>query len=51
VQVETSLHDKELVFPSTNDFNDDVQCNVKGKLDFDELKLISKQNLLIVECW
>jgi hypothetical protein len=50
LQVKTSLHDEELIVPLTNDFNDDVQCNVKGKLDFDELKLISKQNLLSIEC-
>jgi hypothetical protein len=41
-QVETNLHVKGLVASLAISFSDDVQHNVKYKLDFDELKSVSK---------
>jgi hypothetical protein len=45
-QVEISFKGESLISPSTTIPNDNLQCNVKHKLDFDESKLSFGQNPL-----
>ncbi len=42
-EVKINLSAKRLVAPLAISFSDDVQCNVKHELHFDELKYVSKQ--------